>query len=306
MKKLILVAIILISSVTVFAQKATLALNLTKGNTYYMVTSTNMAISQTINGQLQSINTNLMAKMAFTVTNVMDTSYAMQVKYERIGMQMELPTGLMSFESDKNDPNDIFSTIMGNMTNKPFCIEMSKTGKLLSICSTENLSKSLFDGITQLNDEQKAAFREQLMKSFGPEAFKSNIEIGTAVFPSVKVAVNDTWLVNSAAESGMQTKMSTTFRLNEVTASAYMVHGESVITPQNANSYTEMNGMPMKYNVNGTSQYDLKIDRESGWIAEARINQVIKGNVEIKDNPKMPGGMIIPMTITDDQTISNN
>jgi hypothetical protein len=33
---------------------------------------------------------------------------------------------------------------------------------------------------------------------------------------------------------------------------------------------------------------------------------VIKGNVEIKDNPKLPGGMIIPMTITDDQTISNN
>jgi len=306
MKNLALSVIILVTSVTVYAQKATIALKLTKGNTYYMVTNTNMAINQTINGQPQNINTTLTAKMAFTVTSVMDTSYAMQVKYDRIGMQMELPTGIVSFESDKNNPNDIFSTIMGNMTNKPFAIVMSKTGKILSIGGTENLAKGLFDGVTQLNDEQKSVFRDQLMTSFGPTAFKSNIEIGTAVFPSVKVGVNDTWRINSALEAGMQTKMSTTFTLNEVTASAYMVHGESVITPQNSNEYTEMNGMPTKYNVKGTSQYDLKIDKESGWIAEARINQVIKGNVEIKDNPKLPGGMIIPMTITDDQTISNN
>ena len=271
-----------------------------------MVTNTNMALSQTVNGQLQNVNSTLTAKMAFTVTAVMDTSYTMQVKYDRIGMQMELPTGVVSFESDKNNPNDIFSTIMGNMTNKPFPIVMSKTGKLLSIGSTENLSKSLFDGVTQLNDEQKMVFRDQLMKSFGPAAFKSNIEVGTAVFPSVKVGVNDSWRIYSVAEAGMQTRMTTVFTLNEVTASAYMVHGESVISPQNNNQFTEMNGMPTKYNVNGTSQYDLKIDRESGWIAEARINQVIKGSVEIRDNPKMPGGMIIPMTITDDQTISNN
>jgi len=306
MKKLLLVTIFLISYVACFAQKTTLALNLTQGNTYYMVTGTNMAISQTINGQLQNVNSSLTAKMAFTVTKVMDTSYVMQVKYDRIGMQMELPSGTMSFESDKNDKNDIFSTIMGNMINKPFSIVMSKTGKVLSIASTEALSKGLFDNVTQLTEEQKAQFREQLMKSFGPDAFKSNIEIGTAVFPNVKVAVNDTWSVKNHSEDGMQTKMTTIFTLNQVTASAYMVHGESIISPQNGNDYTEMNGMPMKYTVNGTSQYDLKIDKESGWIAEARINQVIKGNVEIKDNPKLPGGMIIPMVITDDQTISDN
>jgi len=306
MKKLITVAIILISSVTVFAQKATLALNLTKGNTYYMVTNTNMLVSQTVNGQLQNVNSTQMAKMAFTVTSVMDTSYAMQVKYDRIAMQLEMPTGVVSFESDKNNQSDIFSTIMGNMTNKSFSIVMSKKGKLVSISNTDELSKNLFTGVTQLNDEQKAMFREQLMKSFGPDAFKSNIEIGTAVFPSVKVAVNDTWRINSSVEAGMQTKSSTTFTLNEVTASAYMVHGESVISPQNNNEFTEMNGMPTKYTVNGTSQYDLKIDKESGWISEARINQVIKGSVEIRDNPKMPGGIVIPMTITDDQTISSN
>jgi len=306
MKKLLTFTILFLVYTTCFAQKATLALNLTRGNTYYMITNTNMTISQTINGQLQNVNSSLTAKMAFTVTAVMDTSYAMNVQYDRIGIQMALPTGTMNFESDKKDHPDVFSTIMENMTNKPFSIVMSKTGKVLSIGNTENLSKGLFEGVTQLTDEQKNQFREQLMKSFGPEAFKANIEIGTAVFPDVKVAQNDKWSVSSAVESNMQTKSTTTFTLNSITASAYMVHGESVISPGDNNDFTEMNGMPMKYTVNGISEYDLKIDRESGWIAEARINQVIKGNVEIKDNPKLPGGMIIPMTIMDDQTISDN
>src|ERR1700761_1989096 len=137
MKKLLLVAIFLTYYVTCFAQKTTIALNLTQGNTYYMITNTNMAISQTINGQLQNVNSSLTAKMAFTVTAVMDTSYAMNVQYDRIGIQMNLPTGVMSFESDKKDHPDVFSTIMDNMTNKPFSIVMSKTGKVLSISNTE-------------------------------------------------------------------------------------------------------------------------------------------------------------------------
>lgn len=306
MKKLISLSILLLTGISSFAQKSTLALHLVKGNTYYMVTNTNMAVSQTISGQFQNINSTITAKMAFTVTAVMDTAYAMQVRYDRIGMQMTLPGSTINFESDKKDPNDIFSVIMGNMTNKSFSIVMSKTGKLLSISNTGALSKGLFEGVTQLSEEQMTHFREQLMTSFGPKAFKSNMEIGTAIFPDVKVEKNDKWSVNTDMQTAMQTKMTTTFTLNDITASAYMVHGESVISPSNNTEFTEMNGMPMKYNINGVSQYDLKIDRESGWIAEARINQVIKGNVEIKDNPKLPGGMIIPMTITDDQTISDN
>jgi len=193
MKKLFVILIISLISVAVYAQKSTLALNLTKGTTYYMATNSNMAISQTINSELQNVNSAITAKMAFTVTGIIDTTYTMEVKYVRIGMHMSTASGIMmDFESDKGDSKDIFSTIMANMTNRPFSIVMSKTGKLLAISHTENLSKGLFDNVTGLTDEQQAQFREQLMKSFGPKAFKGNIEIGTAVFPDVKVAKNDT------------------------------------------------------------------------------------------------------------------
>ena len=75
MKKLLTFTILFLAYTACFAQKATLALNLTRGNTYYMITNTNMNISQTINGQLQNVNSTLTAKMAFTVTAVLDTSH---------------------------------------------------------------------------------------------------------------------------------------------------------------------------------------------------------------------------------------
>ena len=306
MKKLVTILLLLFAGAS-YAQKTTLALNLTKGNTYYMVSNANSVVSQTINNQLQNINSNITAKMAFTVIDLLDSAYVMHVQYDRIGIQMTMPNGtLLNFESDNTDKSNTFSVIMANMTHKPFSIVMSKTGKLLSISNTDALAQGLFEGVTGLTEDQQKQFREQLMKSFGPVAFKGNLEMGTAVFPSVKVAINDKWHINVKTQASMQTKVSTTFTLNEVTASAFMVHGESVISPDNNNKFIVNNGMPMKYNVNGISEYDVKIDRVSGWISEARINQVIKGNVEIEDNPRLPGGMIIPMTVTDDQTISDN
>jgi hypothetical protein len=61
----------------------------------------------------------------------------------------------------------------------------------------------------------------------------------------------------------------------------------------------------MKYNVTGTSTYEVKLDKTTGWASEVKINQAIKGDVLIKDNPKVPGGMTIPLTLTDEQLITD-
>jgi hypothetical protein len=68
---------------------------------------------------------------------------------------------------------------------------------------------------------------------------------------------------------------------------------------------TEINGMPAKYHLSGPTDAKIKMDSKTGWITEATIDQHLKGTLEIKDNPKIPGGISIPMefhiisTITD-------
>ena len=46
------------------------------------------------------------------------------------------------------------------------------------------------------------------------------------------------------------------------------------------------------------SQYiKIKIDSKTGWIIDADITQNLKGKVDLKDNPKVPGGMSAPIEL---------
>ena len=56
----------------------------------------------------------------------------------------------------------------------------------------------------------------------------------------------------------------------------------------------------MIYKLNGSLITDIKIDKNTGWINEVKLKQIMKGSIEIQDNPQLPGGMTIPMTFNTD------
>ncbi len=70
-------------------------------------------------------------------------------------------------------------------------------------------------------------------------------------------------------------------------------------------AYVETNGMPTRYNLKGTMSSNIKVDKISGWIIEAKINQAFQGDVYIKDNPRLPGGLKIPMIMESNMTFTN-
>jgi len=270
-----------------------------------MITNAKMLISQTANGQQQDITTAIIANMAFKVTGVMDTAYSMEVKITRVGLQMKVGGKDLNFDSDKKGQQDIMSNILGNMTGKAFSLIMTKKGKVASINDIENIYSNLFDGIPNVTDDQKAQLKNQMIQSFGAKAFKGSIELGTAIFPDNKVAKNNTWEIATQLESIVKAKVKTTFSLQDITDNSYLVHGDAVMASDKDAPYTEMNGMPIKYDLTGTSTYEIKLDKVTNWITEAKINQVMKGNIEIKDNPRVPGGMTMPMTMNSEQTVTD-
>lgn len=62
-------------------------------------------------------------------------------------------------------------------------------------------------------------------------------------------------------------------------------------------SYQMINGMPARYHLSGTVLATIKVDSKTGWIQAARIKHSFDGNTEIKDNPNLPGGLSIPMSV---------
>ncbi|MGZ3752353.1 MAG: hypothetical protein ACXVIY_10810, partial [Mucilaginibacter sp.] len=82
MKRILTLTLLLAASITCFGQKVKIALNLTQGSTYYMITSAKMAMTQNIGGQTQDVTTTVGGKLSFKVTAVKDTTFVMDVKYE--------------------------------------------------------------------------------------------------------------------------------------------------------------------------------------------------------------------------------
>jgi hypothetical protein len=283
------------------AQKVKPALKLTQGQTYYTISDISSAITQTFNGQEQNYNITASAKTSFKVLDIKDTVYNLEVKYENIGMRMQMPgmASALEFNSAKQDTLDIPSTVLKDMVNKPFFVSLSKTGRVLAVKNIENIMNGVFNSMT-MDTTQKAQLKTQFMQSFGEKAFKGNLEQTMAIYPDAKVAKNDTWNVNTKAESVVALNVRSVYQLKDITDGYYLIHGDATMVMAGDAAIVQTNGMPIKYNLAGTITSDIKADKASGWIMEAKLKQNITGTLQIMDNPKVPGGMTVPMTIHTD------
>jgi len=299
---LILVSIILTSCQ---AQQTELKLSLEKGKEYKQITDSKATIIQDINGQKMNMEMTIKGSMTYLVKVVNENDYEMEVKYERLSMTMQLPQGTMEFSSEKNDEQDVFSMILAEMKNSPFQITMTKSGKITEVKNIELLFESAFSKFSQIPENQMAQIKAQLMKAYGEEAFKGSIEMVTAIYPDKSVVKGESWEIKTKLESGMSADMTTTYQYTENNSDYYLIVGDSKIATADKDAYIESNGMPMKYDLTGNMSSEIKVDKTSGWIIEAKINQDIKGDVYIKGNPQMPEGMKIPMVMKNDMTFSN-
>ncbi len=102
-----------------FGQKAKLSLNLKQGESYKQISHSKVTINQDVYGMKMDIVLDMDASMNFLVKAVSDEGYDMEVTYDWMKMNMELPQTTMDFSSEKNDENDLFSSILGEMKGRP-------------------------------------------------------------------------------------------------------------------------------------------------------------------------------------------
>lgn len=305
MKKIVSIIFIALLVISCKSQKERIELNLIKGETYSQKMVSNISIKQDLNGQSFDMNMDIDAKMSYKVIDIQNSVYEIEVQYESLLMKMVLPNGTMEFSSEKEDLSDIVSTLLGVLKNKSFVVNMSKSGKVKEVKNIDKLFANMFDKFPQLTEEQKEQIRSQLMQAYGEKAFKGNLEMTSYIFSESPVSMGDKWTNNTRIESGMAGNMETKYELMEASDEFYVISGNSKIATADKDAYVEANGMPLRYDLTGTMTSSYKVNKKSGWIVDAKISQTMKGTAFIKDNPKLPGGMAIPMTVDNKMTITN-
>ncbi len=298
--KYILAGIILIFSAN--EKKADLGLNLKTGETYSQIYISNTTITQTIYGMEQVIKMDITGGMDFHVNENLGESYLMSASYSSLIMKMNTPMGEMLFSSE-SEGVDVFSTLIKTIIGKEFTLEMSRDGTISKIENLDNIFKDMFESFPQFTEAQKQQILTQLQQAYGEKAFKGNIEMITAIFPNKEVKVGEKWENSVKLESGMAGFMNNTFTLVDVNSDAIIIEGTSQISTEDKDAYVEVNGMPTRYNLTGETKSSYKLDPESNWVVEGKIEQEISGDAHIKDSPNLPGGITIPMVIKNDMII---
>lgn len=288
------------------AQKYKLGLNLVKGDTYYLASAGTSTIVQSVDGHENKVNLALAFKIAFKVTGITDSLYRMEVSYQSLDMKINMADTTIEMDSKKNSVLDVPSSIVAAIMNKPFNITLSKSGKIRSVENFEKMINDVFDGFTKIDSTKKQQIKKQFMQSFGVNSFKDILEMGTAIFPQKAVAKNDTWIVNSNVEAPAKANVQTIYQLIDATADAYQIHGDGTMISDKNALPAEISGLPMKYDLNGTMLTDVKVNKNTGWISEVNLKQLMSGNLQISDNPQVPGGKTIPMTFKTEVITTGN
>ncbi|MEO6150709.1 MAG: DUF6263 family protein [Mucilaginibacter sp.] len=302
-KACLLFFFVLITCLNVKAQKAKLRLNLITGETYHLTSTSNLKTVQTINGNLLESDFNITAKISFKVSAIRDTLFDMQVSYDSLALKMDLPIGTINAGS-ASGAKDIYEGILSKLKSQSFLVVMARTGRIVSLGRLDSLISTISKTFTAVPEEQRAQAMHQIVQLLGEKAFKSNLEPCTYIFPSSPVNTNDKWSIDSQQEAPVPVNFHTLYILKGIAASGYSIEGLTIIQTGDKDTNAQLNQMPVKYSLGGNMSVTIQGDKATGWVTGAKISRLIKGHLQIKDNTQLPGGMLIPITITGNAVIT--
>ena len=281
-----------------FAQRYRPSLNLTINETYYLATASTSTSVQGVYGRENRVDVSVAMRLAFNVTAVQDTIYLMEGSYQSIDLRITMADTTIKMTTVTSGKLDTPSLMLSKLINKPFALSMSRSGKVKSVTGINEIITGAVNSLQIRDSTKNQQVKSQFGQSFGENAIRGILEHGLVVFPDKPVSKNDSWTVGIELAAPYAMKQQTVYRLFDDSGSVYEVYGDGTMSSDTTAKPLQVNGLQMKYELTGTTLTDFKVNKATGWISEIKERQWISGNMQILDNPKIPGGMIIPMTFT--------
>lgn len=303
MKRLFPFILVLIAFASCKVEKTELVLNLEMGKTYRQVMSSKVTMGQDINGQHMDIKMTVAGEMAFLVKSFEKSLYELDVTYESLSMEMEGPQGKLAFNSENIIEENMVSQLLAALKNTPFTIVVDQSGKVNDVNGINKLFDALVEKFPDIPSFQLKPIKEQLMQSYGEEAFIESFELATAIYPENPVAEGDQWSIETNLKSGISSRMKTDYSFMGSDEKYNLIQGESIITPIENEVAPENNESPILMKLSGMMTSDIKVNKNTGWIVEAKIFQDLSGTAHMKPSPQSPEGMSFPMTMKSETVI---
>jgi len=267
---------------------------LEKGGVYPQNLVVTSEQNQVINGQTQDITTVISTASDFVVTDIKDGIYSIDIIVKKMSNNTKTAMGSETMSSDgaaSNPMNQMFK----NMIKDPIKITMNNKGVLLSFDNSAQLV-GLTEGM-ELPEMQLLQIEGAMKKEMSAEKQLDSYHKITQLLPKEEVNIGDTWVQETTINSIATFKSTTTYLLEAVTDESYIITSSAMVTtPKDAT--TDLMGMKAKYDLSGPLKASYTIDKETGWIKNARMEQRLDGAVLIEKSETMPQELKMTMSTT--------
>lgn len=265
--------------------------NLEKGKKYPQNQVVLSEQDQVVNGMPQEMSTTINSQTDYLVTDIKDGIYYIDIIQKMISNDTQTAMGKQTMSSD-GPQSDPMNQLFKNMIAHPIKITMSNKGEILSFDNSAQLK-----GLTanmEMPEMQLLQIESAMIKEISADKQTASFEMITGIFPDKKVNVGDTWQKTVTISSISTFEATNTFKLESVTDDSYTVSCSSLVsTPDDG--VTEIMGMKATYDLEGPMSGTYTIDRNTGWILKANLEQQLDGDITIAKSESMPQEMNMTM-----------
>lgn len=273
-------------------EKISLGLHLTKGQVFKQLNKTTQKITQKVMGMSTTIN---MVNEMYMTQEVLDVNAEgvadVQLTYSRIRSEQENSiTGQQVFDSQDTALNADNPAFMGfkHLVGSGFAYSITPQGKVTSVRGVDSLFARILSNVGDGGPEAETV-KKTLQATFGDEAMKSMMEQMMGHLPPSQVAAGDTWGGEVKIAGAMAMTVANEYKLESIESDKAIlsVTGE-VKTDKGAG--LDLGIASVEYNLEGTTDGTMEIDRKTGLPVVIKMTQKLKGSTKV-------GMMSVPMEI---------
>jgi hypothetical protein len=278
------------------AEKIEYRMKFEKGAKYYLQTTTEQKISQTMMGQEQSGEQTINTGINFDIKNVdKDGNAWVDYTYDWIKVALRGPMGEVEYDSSKKEASvppiaQAYAVLLGESVS----LKMTPKGRVKEVKGLERIHANI------RKKWPESPMREHMIKAMeqhlSEEAVKESAQKSTAIYPDKAVGVGDTWRtkVVLSQDSPMIVENKWTLKARAKGVATFEV--KSVMKP-NPDAKLDIMGTKITQELSGKQQGIVEIRESTGQLIRSKLSQQISGHKRVEGAGAPGQSMTIPVKI---------
>ncbi|WP_196895593.1 DUF6263 family protein [Aureivirga marina] len=303
MKKVLFLLGIFLISLSTFAQKVNLELNLEKGKTYYQNSEITTNISQNVQGTEIKIDVIASTKMAYKVIDEAKGIYSIECSFDNLSSEIKTPQGNVTFSSETENPIDPNSKFYNLLKKESFQIQISKKGKIISVNNLEGIIDRVL-GKGEFTEIEKSTLKSSLESNFGKDQIKGNLQLSLGIYPENKTRKGDSWSKSQVLKTTSDIDINITYTLANITKELNTIDAKGELKTAESDEFILSSGVFVRPNLAGTYEATIKLDAKTGWVSEMTAVQKLSGETDVKYTKDGEIVMKIPITTTTNSKVT--